>query len=561
MPERKERLLAISLSLFFLAFIAGLALALLSKDAALVLENFSLPWLLLSAGLMLGTWAPAILLASAAINTEGSASSSGFSTAAMKSLAPALILAGVISLYYLLAVPLIQEKKNWYEQSSALYASSLKKAEKAVAAKQFDEAETQLHIAGSIDNKNKTYIDLAEKTQSGLAQNAITKIEASPAKTDIPQQKDQLWKEGNRFYLEALQARKEKRVFDAHYLAKRSAAVFPDRIEVQRLISETWEELQKSGPSQSEMDEAILYRSKVEGYGYFEAGDFVHAYQIFNDLFAANPGDQDIINYKSRSEEALKNVAFFIEEDIRAFSGSNPPPFNLRTVIDGKTLAMKASQAAISRDGVFFRNLEIEWGGSNPQLISAPFARLHNTTLSLRAVDRKDPKKVWSPTWSNKDGKTPDGLILNFPYSADDASLLLSISQKPHDVPLMLLATSTEKAVALGIDPIPLRVEFASRIAYPFITIMVVLFGAALGMRFRARESPGVISRILGGPVLAALALIPLAILSRVGFMLATLLAMNTSGITFIAGWVGILAGGVTMTLLFSARASLHAPR
>ncbi|PKM97028.1 MAG: hypothetical protein CVU79_10265, partial [Elusimicrobia bacterium HGW-Elusimicrobia-3] len=37
------------------------------------------------------------------------------------------------------------------------------------------------------------------------------------------------WAAGNRFYLEALKARDEGRVFDAHYLAKRSYAIYSKR--------------------------------------------------------------------------------------------------------------------------------------------------------------------------------------------------------------------------------------------------------------------------------------------------------------------------------------------
>jgi hypothetical protein len=209
----------------------------------------------------------------------------------------------------------------------------------------------------------------------------------------------------NRFYLEALEEMEAGRYIEAHYLAKRSAALFPNRLEVRRLVEESWRAMQATGPAPEEMIARGLYERKLYAYSRFNEGDFLTAYRVFNELAAENPDDPDIDNYLQRSATGLESISFFLDEDEKAFSRSIERNFIISYQVSNGELDLQASGTAASPDGIYFRDLRLTRTGSEPFLV-APFARLKGSNLIVRAVDRVIRTKSMRPytAWEGRSG-------------------------------------------------------------------------------------------------------------------------------------------------------------
>jgi len=561
MPERKSGFIATALALLALAYATGFFVALVSIGRSGVLYTFALAWETTKAFLYLAAWAPAIILVASAIAVESSETKDGFSGAAYRVMTPALVLSAIISIFYLLVVPGLEERTNRYESQSQLFTDSLGLADTALREGRLDNAERHLLACAAIDIRDERYIALNDRVKSAevKAMAAVSDV-AAPASAQPTE--DPAWKTGNRFYLEALEARNAGRLFDAHYLAKRSAAIYDKRPEVRRLVEETWRELQKLGASLEARGAAAYYQRKLEGYARFQEGDYLEAYRIYSELSAEDGDDADVATYLSRSAAGLSTIAFFIEEDEKAFSRSDERAFSFSLSGPGGWLAaVSASRAATSGDAVYFRDLSLNLNGSSPVRVRAPFARLHGDTLILRAVDRSNPDRVWAPEYESVRMPDDPGFAIKVPFDQEDAAAALRLSGAPEDIPLMLLATGIDDAERLGIDIRPLLAELASRTAFPFVVLMLALMGAGLGVRFKPSEPVGTVARYLTAPLLVALALAPLRALESVGEIAGKAFAEWIPGAFFLPAWLGFMGLCVVASLFAAARIASHSTR
>ncbi|MFH2114298.1 MAG: hypothetical protein ABIJ86_07315, partial [Spirochaetota bacterium] len=101
MADKHSSFMASAIILLILSFGLAFFMALFGIGTSGVLFKFALKWELLSALLMLASWAPAVLLVSSALVTEGMETPDGFTSAATRALIPALILAFALSIFYL----------------------------------------------------------------------------------------------------------------------------------------------------------------------------------------------------------------------------------------------------------------------------------------------------------------------------------------------------------------------------------------------------------------------------------------------------------------------------
>ncbi len=553
MPDKKPGFMAVAATLIVAAFAAGFFASLATIGRADVLYKFALSLELTKALLYVAQWAPAILLVASAISMESSGAGDGFSGAAYKVLAPAFALAAIVSIFYLLVVPGLEERKNRYESQSQVFLDSIREADTALREGRLDDAQRALIAGAAIDQLDERYSSLNDRVESASIRAHSADGEATEA--PLPQREDAAWQAGNRFYLEALAAREAGRAFDAHYLAKRSAAVYSKRPEVRRLVEETWRDLQLLGPSAEEKAAAAYYRRKLEGYARFQEGDYLEAYRIYTELAADDASDEDVRTYMERSAEGLSTIAFFIEEDERAFSRSDERPLSIvLTEPGGNTASVSAARAATSEEAVYFRDLSLVLGDEPAVRVEAPFARLHGRTLVLRAVDRERPDLVWEPRYASPVGPGDPGYAITVPFDQEDVATALRLSGAPEDIDIALLATGIDDAERMGIDGRPLLAELAGRAAYPFAVLMLVLIGAGLGIRFKPTEPVGAASKYLTAPLLVALAVPPLRVVAAAEALAARAFAAWVPGGFFLAAWLGFLGLCVVVSLLAAAR-------
>lgn len=554
MAERKPAYMAVALALFAMAFAIGFFGAVASIGQSGVILKFAVPWEAMKAALAIAGWAPAILLVASALALESSEVHDGFTGAAAQVLAPALILATVVSIFYLLVVPALAERKTRYENQSQLFVDSLRSAEEALQTGTLEIAARNLLACAAIDSLDERYVDLNDRVQKSLVEARAAKADkAASSKPPAPSRTDDTdWAEANRFYLEALKARAEGRLFDAHYLAKRSAAIYSKRPEVRRLVNETWSDLQRLGPSAEQTGEAALYKRKLEGYERFQEGDFLTAYRIYSELASEADGDVDIATYLRRSAEGLSTIAFFTEEDMRAFSRSDGGSFRISvTSPDGSLAILTASRIAIADEAIYFRNILYTRIGSEPVRVRAPFARLHADTLLLRAVDRDHPDMVWEPTYETV---AAQGFALRVPFNQEDAARVHRLSGAPSDIPINLLATGIEDARHFGLKTEPLMIELAGRMGYPFAVMMLSLLGAGLGIRFKPTVPPSTATKYLTAPIFVALAIAPIQMVEDAGHLAARAMVAWLSPALFFPAWLGFLGACVVISLFVSAR-------
>jgi hypothetical protein len=563
MPDKKPGFMMVAMALFILAFAVGFFIALVSIGKSGVLYKLALSWETTKSLLYLAAWAPAILLVASALAMESSEARDGFSGAAYRIMIPALSLAAIVSIFYILIVPGLEERKGRYESQSQLFTDSLRLAAEALKDNRLDEAEKFLLDCAAIDIRDDSYVALNDRVKSAGIKASALENAASPRLQATQPVDEVVWKAGNRFYLEALEARSEGRTFDAHYLAKRSAAVYSKRPEVKRLVEETWRDLQQLGPSAETKAAAAYYERKLEGYQRFQENDFLQAYRIFTELGAINADDEDIAAYLARSAEGLSSIAFFIQEDIQAFSSSDERTIAFRLSEPGVwAAAVTAERAADSRDAVYFRDLTLDLTGAAPLQVKAPFARLHGTTLTLRAVDSLNPDTVWEPEYVSGQrlqprtgtGPLDPGYAIIVPFNQEDAASALRLSGAPADIPIALLATGIDDARRLGIETSPLLEELARRAGYPFAVLMLVLIGAGMGVRFKPTEPVSVTMKYLTAPLLVALALMPLRMVASVAAVAGKAFAYLIPSGLFLPAWLGFLGLCVVITLFIAAR-------
>lgn len=558
MAERKGRFLPIALACMVLAFLGGFILMLTAVGKANILYRFALPWELCGAALYLAAWAPAILLVASALAMEGNQAMDGFVGAATRALAPALILAGALSIFYILVIPGIRERKTWYENSSTLFNDSLAEARHALENGRVKDAERFLLVCRAIDGKDERYVLLYDEVQVAFVR-AAEAAEGVVPETAEPGS-DPLWKAANRFYLEALQARAEGRFLDAHYLAKRSAALYPLRADVRRLVEETWKDLQRLGPSAEELAASAFYKRKLEGYQKLQEKDYLGAFRLFTELSQDDHADQDVQNYLELSKRGLETVAFFIEEDERAFGRSDQGAFSMESDSGQGLWRLKATRCAISDDGVFFRDLVLERTGKDALKVEVPFARLAGDVMTLRAVDRTKPDMVWEPIYQAGAPGELGPFAIRLPLDEGDVMDFLRLSGPVADIPLGLLATGMGQAERFRLDKAPLLAELGLRVAYPFVTMMLILIGAGLGIRFKAVSPPKALATYASAPFFVALTIAPLRAAAGAGHFIVRFLATSFTK-PFFPAWIGFLALCTAISVLLAAKVAMNAPR
>jgi tetratricopeptide (TPR) repeat protein len=554
MPKQRSSFFGYVLGLLALGFAASFFWSVLSLREAAVLYGFALNWELASALGRLSAWAPALLFVAAALAAEHSEGGLSYHDMAYTLLTPAFIIAAALSLFFLLAVPYADARANWYENASADFNRSLSLAKDAYDSGDYAAAEAYILRCKAIDRSEQRYIELNDRIQEALIRagdRAADTRRSEPSAAEAPG-----WFEANRFYLEALSARDEGRFFDAHYLAKRSLALYPGRREVAKLVDESWTLMRSLAPSAQEVEDAAFYGRKLEGYRLFSANEFLEAYRLYTALAEIRPDDPDVANYRAKSAQGLISVAFFIDEEERAFSQANAVPLVLAKGQGTDARSLSARAAVSSPSGVYMRDLVYV---SATMELRAPFGRIQDDALYLRAVDKDNPARLWEPLLVRGTAAAPS--VIEAPFSEAETRRYLELSAAPSELSLLTLMGGLDDAERLGLDRPAFLEAVAVRLSYPFVTVMLVLLGAAMGLRFRPKERPGLGSTLFWAPAMAALSLPALSVALGPARLAIAILAQVMPGSSFLPAWVAFLSICVVICVFSAARIAMHAPR
>ena len=539
------------LFLMFLFFYSVSAVWHAVTSMVFILPRYFFSWILLSGLISLFTVTPAILLVGSAFHAESMPATSGFHDVVIRELLPAFIFALILTLGYIFILPAIENRKTWFEQTSNTFNNAIKNAEASYKIKNYNETMQYLIIARSIDPKNPQYTKLYDS----VIETVQSKMQAYKPEEDTVTQITDNWQNSNNLYLAALKAKEAGKLLDAHYLARRALALNPNRKEIQVLITETWKLINQQKQDPKEVAEAELFTKKIEGYGYYDSGRYLEAYQLFSALAKKHGEDPDVKLFLARSMEQLKQIAFFIEEDVSAFLHATAVPFLANLSTPDTVVRISAAAAVSSFEGIYFRELNVQM--EKPQVYSfeTPFARLKGNVLTIRAVDRENPLNHWEPVW--KIGKqNPDGVIINFPVTEEQADLLLLLFQKPQNIPAYKLWDSIKIAEQYHINTAAIYLEVSRRIAYPFILLMVILFGIGLGLRFRTAQNDSFLIQFAGSCILVPGVIPPLNIMAKVGLSVEQLIHQFTKETTFILAWVGVLLITTFIVIVIAAKIS-----
>jgi tetratricopeptide (TPR) repeat protein len=555
MPKQRSSFLGYVLGLMALGFAASFFWSVLSLREAAVLYSFALNWELASALGRLSAWAPALLFVAAALAAERSEGGPSYHDMAYTLLTPAFIIAAALSLFFLLAVPYADARAHWYENASADFNRSLSLAKDAYDSGDYAAAEAHILRCKAIDRSEQRYIDLNDRIQEALiraSDRAADTRKGEPAASEAPG-----WFEANRFYLEALSARDEGRFFDAHYLARRSLALYPGRRDVAKLVDESWTLMRSLAPSAQEVEDAAFYRRKLEGYRLFSANEYLEAYRLYTALAEIRPDDPDVANYREKSAQGLLSLAFFIDEEERAFSQANARPLSLSKGQGSDARSLSARAAVSSPSGVYMRDLVYL---SATMELRAPFGRIRDDALYLKAVDKDNPARLWEPLLI-RGADVAATSVIDAPFSEAETRRYLELSAEPSELALLTLMGGLDDAERLGLDRPAFLEAVAVRLSYPFVTVMLVLLGAAMGLRFRPKERPGMASTLFWAPAMAGLTLPALSVALGPARLAIAILAQAMPGSSFLPAWIAFLSICVVICVFSAARIAMHAPR
>ncbi|HAP42962.1 MAG: hypothetical protein A2087_08890 [Spirochaetes bacterium GWD1_61_31] len=557
----KSRLLPLTVLLALVGFGIGLVLAIINGQRQEILPHLGLFWAIGHGLVMLATWAPPILLVSACTSGEFTTRGISFASAAKGTMIPALILAGVFSLFYLFLVPPVEAKLDRYRQTSLQFNTALRELNLALHENRLEDAGRYLQVCRAIAINAPACQEATERYQMAVvrATRQVVEAEAETGMASAIAENTSDWQAGNDFYLQARLALEEGRYFDAYFLARRARALYPNRVEVRVLENLTWERLQNAIPPAELQSGRAYYARKVEGYRLLVEEEYLLAFRLFSILASERPDDPDLRTYLARSQTGLAQTYFFVDEYEAALKRYRSLPLDFNLTLDDRQLRLQAELALAGPDGIFFKNVTYRQDGADAILMGSPLARLTGNSLIPRAVQRERPAETLEPLWQS-DAATGLAVLANLPFNEEDVRLVMQFSGQPGDIPLHHLLFSLDEAARLGRDRTTLQRELGLRLSYPFTMIILVLLGIALGMRFRGPNSPGPVSIVIGSPLLVLLASLPIKIFSDGSLILLNLLASQTGLASFLAAWLGMLAGVTVLCLLLAVKIAAASP-
>ena len=337
--------------------------------------------------------------------------------------------------------------------------------------------------------------------------------------------------------------------FSAYYYASLALRLDPTLAGATRLQSRSLDGIQQLDVSKMDQKNAEIFRLKREGFLDLESDKPISAYYIYSNLELQAPNDPDVQRYLAASAAAVRQISFFTDEvgGIASLPGVQQLMFvNDRN--DKYTELVYIGKLINATDGTYALNIELLRFSPRGEIllhVAAPYAKIVNQNLILRAIDRNDPANNVGPTVYA--GKIPAATGPVFPLRVPVRELqaIAAGSGNFASAGLPILWSSLKVLGSYGYDTQPIYLELIMRLLLPFSFAVLSLFAISFGWRLR--------SRYFTRPPILALLLIPL-----VPFLVNYALRLYIYGFRIVLGYSLSATGpGITLAVLIASQGAL----
>jgi len=339
----------------------------------------------------------------------------------------------------------------------------------------------------------------------------------------------------------------EKKYFDAHWLATLGRRLAekgsPEEASAARLASEAWNMISSLAPNNMEEHLYELYNLKLSGYQAMNAGEWILAYYIFQELLAVTPDDLDVVNFLATSETGVKENAFFIDEmEISLGKILTGAVFSLPG--DGGRAAFRFSSLTTSDDvsyGMDFEYMAFDLNSRPLASVKSHYAKLlpviingkQQVLILMHALDRMNKNNYYDGEWLIGN-KTIGGIFLDISY--EDLMLLSYVRRGLTNLQIDELYLAANKFDNAGYVYQIFQAEILNRLGSILFFLPMAVFVIVLGWRYRIKSKPRYIFVIMF-PVLPVV---------FHGFVFLYRSVFNTAGI-----WLVLSVGFIPALIVF----------
>ena len=346
---------------------------------------------------------------------------------------------------------------------------------------------------------------------------------------------------------------KEKRYYDSHWLANLGTRL-AERGSVEaansaRLASNAWNMITSLAPTAKEMRLYELYNLKVSGYQAMEAGEWILAFYIFQELLTFTPDDPDAKNFFAVSEKKAKETAFFIDEmELSVGSILHGAIFSLPSG-DGRAV-LRFNNITTSQDvsyGLGFEYMEFDANMIPRASVKSRYAKLTPFTLNgkpqvlvlTHALDRLNKDNYYKSEWLLGSSAT-SGIFLDTNF--EDLILITQVRRGLANLRINELFNASKKLEKEGYINQIFQAEILNRLGSVMFFLPMAIFVIVIAWRYRAKEKPRYLFVLL----------LPILPVVFNGFVFLYRSVINTLGI-----WLILTFGFTAAIIIFVAAVAI----
>lgn len=327
----------------------------------------------------------------------------------------------------------------------------------------------------------------------------------------------------------ANKAKDNEQWFNAHYYAQLALALATGADinvqEAQMLASEAWAQLE-TAEDLVNVSAREFYDKKKRAYSYLMSGDTLEAYYAFLDLQNNTISaivDPDVKNFYEIARERLAAEAFFIDETLhlQLFESVHNLYFTLTHDDGSRDVIFVRGITAVSNSGrmiQYMRDFSLYTyapDGSFLRSVFTPYAKMVAEPVSvfdqataakyglspsyqdvpyiiLRSVAREygrmknEPVYRFAESVPEDEQFEPGAMILPMPF--EDFNLACDAAAGPQQMYLLSLMRMIGKADSFGYSGEVFTAALISRLTYPLLMLIVLIFAAAFAWDYRVQK-------------------------------------------------------------------------